>query len=412
MENHHGTGEFDRRDAARMLAGGVGLAALGLSASSAESVEKAASSAYADIEKIEVTGIDFIDLEFPHTVPHRRNAIIERDAHPSRMDYLRLHTNIGVVGYSEPKGPRSVIAGSCFDRVKGENPFDVERIWDRMYNFNRKPVAKGEYIMAMGSIDMAVWDIIGKVLNLPVYKVLGACRNRVEVYAAGGYYANWKSNDDLQEEMAGYVEEGFGAVKMKVGGEPLAADRERVKLVREAIGPDTKLLIDANNAWKAYEAIRFIHAVEEFNPFWFEEPVVPDDFAGAAEVRVETDVPVVVGENEFTRWGARDLIMAGSGDILNLDTVKAGGITEYKKIAALASAFHIPVAPHGSPHMAIHLLASVPNTLIMETYPGVEHQYNPALPLYPVNDGYIEVPDRPGLGIDPDPDIVGKYQVK
>ena len=139
---------------------------------------------------------------------------------------------------------------------------------------------------------------------------------------------------------------------------------------------------------------------------------MPDDFEGAAEVRRETDVPVVVGENEFTRWGARDLIVAGSGDILNLDTVKAGGITEFKKIAALASAFHIPVAPHGSPHMAVHLLASVPNALIMETYPGVEHQYNPALPLYPLKDGRIAPPERPGLGIDPDPEIVRKYQVK
>jgi L-alanine-DL-glutamate epimerase-like enolase superfamily enzyme len=123
------------------------------------------------------------------------------------------------------------------------------------------------------------------------------------------------------------------------------------------------------------------------------------------------DIPIVAGENEFTRWGCRDLIVNKSADILNLDTVKAGGITEYRKIDALASAFHIPVAPHGSPHMAVHLLAATQNALIMETYPGVQSQYNPALPLYPVKDGYMTVPETPGLGIDLDPADIKKYRV-
>lgn len=132
------------------------------------------------------------------------------------------------------------------------------------------------------------------------------------------------------------MREGFRAVKMKVGGESLAVDVDRVRAVRDALGPDIDLLIDANNKWHAYEAIRFGRAVEKFNPFWFEEPVEPDDFAGCAEVKQALDMPIVAGENEFTRWGCRDLIEAGSADILNLDTVKAGGITEYRKIAALA----------------------------------------------------------------------------
>jgi L-alanine-DL-glutamate epimerase-like enolase superfamily enzyme len=198
---------------------------------------------------------------------------------------------------------------------------------------------------------------------------------------------------------------------MKVGGEPFATDAERVKAVREAIGPKIDLLIDANNRWTAVEAIRFGRMVEKHDIYWFEEPVEPDDFAGSAEVRHALDIPVVAGENEFTRWGCRDLITAGAADILNLDTTNAGGITEYRKIAALASAFHIPVAPHGDPFMAVHLLAATPNALIMETYPGVESRYNPALPLFPVKDGYIDVPTKAGLGIDPDPEMVRKYRV-
>jgi L-alanine-DL-glutamate epimerase-like enolase superfamily enzyme len=280
-----------------------------------------------------------------------------------------------------------------------------------MYHHNRKPVAKGEYIRAMGAVDIAVWDLIGKALNMPVYQVLGACSDRIRVYAAGGYYEEGKGLKELAAEMEEYVREGFRAVKMKVGGEPMKTDAERVRAVRDAVGPDIDILLDANNKWNAYEAIRFGRMVEKYDPYWFEEPVEPDDFQGCAEVRRVLDIPVVAGENEFTRWGCRDLIQAGSADILNLDTVIAGGITEYRKIAALASAHHIPVAPHGNPHMAVHLLASTPNTLIMETYPAVESKYNVALPLFPVKDGYITPPSKPGIGIDPDPHIIAKYKI-
>lgn len=359
--------------------------------------------------EIRITGFGFLRLKFPGKLPRKRNSIIWSGGGQPGMTQLELYTDAGIVGRSLPKSS-GLIAG-LFHRVKGENPFYVERIWDRMYRDNRKPVAKGAYIEAMGSVDIAVWDIIGKALDMPVYKVLGAYTDKLRVYGAGGYYRDDKTTADLVKEMEGYVDEGFRAVKMKVGGEPMRADAGRVRAVREAIGPDIDLLLDANNKWAAYDAIRFGRMVEKYEPYWFEEPVVADDFAGCAEVKHALDIPIVAGENEYTRWGTRDLIEHRSADILNLDTVKAGGITEHRKISALASAYHIPVAPHGSPHMAAHLLASTPNALIMETYPEVESRYNPALPLYPVNDGYITMPRKPGLGIDPDPEVVKKYKV-
>ena len=359
--------------------------------------------------RIRITGFGFLRLKFPGKLPRKRNSIIWSGGGQPGMTQLELYTDAGIIGRSLPKSGDMI--ERLFHRVKGENPFYVERIWDRMYRDNRKPVAKGAYIEAMGSVDIAVWDIIGKALDMPVYKVLGAHTDKLRVYAAGGYYRDDKTTPDLVKEMEGYVEEGFRAVKMKIGGEPMRADAERVRAVREAIGPDIDLLLDANNKWVAYEAIRFGRMVEKYDPFWFEEPVVADDFAGCAEVKHALDIPIVAGENEYTRWGTRDLIEHRSADILNLDTVKAGGITEHRKISALASAYHIPVAPHGSPHMASHLLASTPNALIMETYPAVESRYNPALPLYPVTDGYITMPQKPGLGIDPDPEVVKKYKV-
>ncbi len=406
------TNKLDRRHFFKTMAGGIGALTAAAVVSPGHSIaEQTLKTAGQKFDDLKITDIRIYKLKFPGVTPRRWNSIIVSGGGAPEMKILEVHTNYGIIGYSLPKGPNSIILSDLLPRIKGENPFYIERIWDRMYHHNRKPVAKGEYIMAMGSVDIALWDIIGKVLNLPVYKVLGAYNEKLRVYAAGGYYQEGKGLSELVAEMEGYVKEGFRAVKMKVGGASFAEDVARVAAVRQALGDDIDILIDANNKWRAYEAIRFGRAVEKYQPFWFEEPVEPDDFAGCAEVRQALDIPIVAGENEFTRWGCRELLVNGSCDILNPDTVKAGGITEYRKIAALASAFHVPVAPHGEPQMAIHLLASTPNTLIMETYPGTKSQYNPILPLYPVKDGYITVPEKPGLGLEFDPADIKKYRV-
>jgi D-galactarolactone cycloisomerase len=365
----------------------------------------------ANPDPIKITEVKFLRLRYPGKMPRKRNATIESGGGQAGMTQLELHTDAGIIGRSVPAGSQEIITQQLMPRIAGMNPFHIEAIWDRMYRYNRKPVAKGLYIAAMGAIDIAVWDIIGKALNRPVCEVLGVFSERIRVYAAGGYYEEGKGIKELVKEMESYVSEGFRAVKMKIGGEAMETDVERVRAVREAIGPKIDLMIDANNRWTAPEAIRFGRLVEKYNPFWFEEPVEADDFAGCAEVKRKLSIPIAAGENEFTRWGARDLITANAVDILQCDTVLAGGISEGRKIATLASANHIRVSPHGNPHMAVHLLASLPNALIMETYPAVESQYNLALPLFPVKDGYIETPKKPGLGIDPDPEVVKKYRV-
>jgi len=365
----------------------------------------------ADPAPIRITELKFLHLRYPAMMPRKRNGTIASGGGPAGMTQLELYTDAGIVGRSIYGGGREILTGELMPRIAGMNPFHIEAIWDRMYRYNRKPVAKGPYISAMGAIDIAVWDIIGKALNRPVCEVLGVFSDRIRVYAAGGYYEEGKGVRELVKEMEDYVSEGFRAVKMKIGGESMEVDTERVRAVREAIGANIDLMIDANNRWTAPEAIRFGHLVEKYNPFWFEEPVEADDFGGCVEVRKKLSIPIAAGENEFTRWGARDLIAANAVDIVQCDTVLAGGISEGRKIAALASAFHLRMSPHGDPHMAVHLMASLPNALIMETYPAVESQYNLALPLFPVKDGYIEVPKKPGLGIDPDPDMVKRYRV-
>lgn len=396
------TTSITRRDALKLAAAG-GAAAVALPGH-ADAVQDV-------LQNIRIARLEFIELEFPGTLPLKWNAIRSYGGGPPTDSILEVHTDQGIVGRSRPKAPREVIEGEAFARLEGQNLLEPERLWDRMYRHNRKSIAKGIYIKAMGSLDVAIWDIIGQALGLPVHRILGTFRTRIPVYAAGGYYAERKGIRDLVREMEGYVDEGFRVVKMKVAGAPLREDVERVAAVRKALDDDVGIMLDANNGLKAYEAIRLGRALEKYRPYWFEEPVMPDDFAGCAEVRQALDVPIVAGENEFTRWGARDLLQAGSADILNLDVVKAGGITEYRKIAALASAFHIPVAPHGTVHMSMQTMASVDNGLIMEVYPSARSHFNPSLPAVPVEDGHTTVPERPGLGLEFDEDMIRRYRV-
>ena len=211
----------------------------------------------ADSAPIKITELKFLRLRYPATTPRKRNGTIASGGGPAGMTQLELHTDAGIIGRSIYAGDREIITGQLMPRIAGMNPFHIEAIWDRMYRYNRKPVAKGLYISAMGAVDIALWDIIGKALNRPVCEVLGVFSKRIRVYAAGGYYEEGKGVRELVKEMEGYVSEGFRAVKMKVGGESMETDAERVRAVRQAVGAEIDLMIDANNRWTAPEAVRF-----------------------------------------------------------------------------------------------------------------------------------------------------------
>jgi len=360
---------------------------------------------------ISIKDIEFLKLKFDKKTPLNWNAVVKSGGTYPGASFLKITTNEGITGYSLTKGSTNDIKKFA-GKLKGKNLLNIEEMWDTMFFHNRKPVAKGKEIHAIGTVDLCVWDIIGKALRLPVHKVMGTCREKIPVYAAGGYYAEGKGIPELVKEMEGYVKEGYKVVKMKVGYLDAKEDAKRTEAVVKALGSDARVMVDANNGYKrAYEAIRYGKLVEHLDLFWFEEPVAPDDWRGNAECRKELDIPIVAGENEFTRWGARDLVENHSCDIVNIDTVKGGGLTEMKKIAALCSAFHIPVAPHGNAHMNIHAVASISNAIILETYPAKARDFNPALPAFPVKDGMVDAPTTIGLGMEPDPELVKKYRV-
>ena len=359
------------------------------------------------ITDIKLTGVSFGALERPFW-----NSIIKTSG--SGGGRIEIHTDDGVVGMAPcgASGSRKAnILGTIKGKLMGEDPLRIGYLWDKMYmGGTRKPVAKGDYIASMSAVDIALWDLMGMALNQPVWKLAGGVQDRVNAYAAGGYYEEGKGLVELCAELGSYVNDGFRAVKMKVGwpGVTLREDADRVRAVREAIGPDIELMVDANNAWDARTALRFARMMEAYDPYWFEEPVHADDFRGGALLVEKLDMPVASGENEFTRWGARDLIEGKAADIIQLDPNICGGISEWLKIAALASAYHLKMAPHGNPHIGSCCVAAVENGLITENYPTA-HKNMLMKPVDFRADGLIYMSEAPGLGIEWDEDLIRSH---
>jgi len=333
------------------------------------------------------------------------------------LEVVRVETDEGLTGIGLGGGGLSAAVNVAMVEafrplLMGEDPLDVERLWDRMW----KPKLvgrRGISTRVISAIDIALWDLRGKIAGLPLYKLLGAYRRRVPVYIAGGYYEEGKTLDDLAQEMVDNVEFGARAVKMKIGGASIAEDVERVRVVRQAVGPGVQVMVDANNAYRYYEAIEVARKIEPYDIAWFEEPVAPDDYRGHAQVAAATSIPVASGENEYTRYGFRDLVEQRAAAILNADAQILGGVTEFMKVAALAQAYDLPIAPHGNQEVHVHLVAAIPNGLIVEFYRGTTdpmwgRTFREHLTL---KEGCLEAPDRPGLGIDLNDEALAPHRV-
>jgi L-alanine-DL-glutamate epimerase-like enolase superfamily enzyme len=257
---------------------------------------------------------------------------------------VRVTTDLGLEGigvtYHEVGGEatRELIRRNIAPRLMGRDPLQTEAIWQELFHYLRGVGRKGLTFCALSAVDIALWDLKGKILGLPLHRLLGGERTRVPVYASGG----WTSYDDdqLVDEMKGMVARGFRMVKFKVGfagGQDIARDVVRVRKVREAVGPEIRLLVDANNAFDAATAIQLANRIREYDIMLFEEPVFADDIPGLARFRRGTDIPLATGEHEYTKFGVRDLLLAEAADIVQVDGARAGGYTEMLKCAALPS---------------------------------------------------------------------------
>jgi galactonate dehydratase len=306
----------------------------------------------------------------------------------------------------------------------GKDPLDSEVLWTQLY---QDVQARGGRLAstALSGVDIALWDLKGKILGQPVYRLLGgAQRRRIRVYA-NGWYTNPGSPEQNAEEAKKVVEMGYTALKFDPFGQhnyytislaeaQLAEDR--VAAVREAVGPDVDILVEVHRRLAPMHAIKVAREIEKYNPFWYEEPVLADNLAELAETKRQINIPVVTGEALYTKYGFRVVFERRAADIINPDICNCGGILELKEIAAMAEPYDVVVSPHNYNSVTAGLAASlqicahIPNFLILEyfvnfTEVGDQVQTNP----FKVENGYIRVPTGPGLSVDFDEDALAKF---
>jgi L-alanine-DL-glutamate epimerase-like enolase superfamily enzyme len=390
---------------------------------------------------LKIIDVTTIKLNFELPVP-MADAIHYMPARPTLL--IQVITDDGYIGLGESatyggflESIEELIIGELRQTILGEDPFNVERLWAKMATRAHQRGRSGMLMMAISGIDIALWDIIGQATQTPLYRILGAYRDTLDVYASAGFYARGKDCNALAEEVGGYVARGFKTVKIKVGRNPdvmlnplhnmqaadyatvsLGEDIERVRAVRRAIGAKTRLALDVNNAWTPPVALSFMREVESVDIHWLEEPVATDDIEGSALVAHQLVTPVAGYETETGLPRFRELITKRAIDIVQPDVIWTGGITECRKIAAVAQAYGLPVVPHvfssGVSTIAnMHFIASIPNGGLLE----FDQNPNPLRsdlfeePIEVTPDGTVRLPDRPGLGVTLNSATIDTYRI-
>lgn len=370
---------------------------------------------------MKITDVEAIVL----SLPEKR----ERTDGTQDMLLVKVSTDAGIVGYGEVDSSPAVakamidapishtISRGLRHLVIGEDPFAYEVLWHRMYNGSIYHGRRGAAIQAMSGIDLALWDIMGKALDMPVYRLLGG-PFRKELRA----YASTLFGDDLAhtgEKVRRWVGEGFTAVKM--GWEPMGQDREYdvqlVKTMRQAAGPKVDILVDAGLAWDSKSAIQMARRFKEYDIYWLEEPLHPDNLEGYRRLSEAVDVRIAAGEEESSRASYIDLMDRGKIDVVQVDVTRVGGLTEARKIASLAHDRGLPVINHSfttdiNVAASLHLLASIPNAPMLE-FCVEESPLRTQLARDPIRvvDGMARVPEGPGLGVEVDESVIERYRV-
>lgn len=382
---------------------------------------------------MKVTAIDTYFLSAPLPQPVRTStSTISRVSEV----VVKLTTDDGLVGIGEAHGPflfqgqeglRVVndILKSVTPLVIGQDPFDGERIWQELFGLTYTtvrgipPLARQQrqLVTAMSAIDIALWDLRGKAIGRPVYALLGgALRQRVPAYVTGFYYRDGERPDDLVREAAMYVEAGYRTVKVKVGGLTPEADAERVGVIRKAVGRDVQIMLDANGGWNLPTAVRAARLCEPHDIFWLEDPMPWfDERHTLRRLKDEVNIPIAAGETEYTPFGLRTMVAEGLVDYLIIDSTWAGGLTTWRKAAVMAELYQIPMAAHHDPQIHVHAVAASPTGFILESFADATRD-----PLWfelfrerpPIVDGFMALPDAPGLGLELREDTLEKYGVK
>lgn len=334
----------------------------------------------------------------------------------------RLYTDGGVMGEvytgdtdKEQADILAIIHNELIPAVMGMDVFNTDGCWEAMkpatYDILRD---RNVTMQAIACIDTAIWDTVGKALGMPLYKLWGGSRDRIQITAIGGYYG--QTDAELAREVQDYVGYGVAGMKFKIGGATPEEDLRRLQVARSVVPADFVFMVDANQGYDLHEAIRFCKLAERADiPLrWFEEPVKwYNDTRWLRDVRNATGVPVCAGQSEYTLDGLRDLITAGAVDVSNFDSSWSGGPTVWRRAAALAYAFGVQVGHHEEAQVSTHLLCGATHGTFVECF------HKDRDPLFweiqeeprPIKDGWYTLPERPGLGILLDREFVKKYRV-
>jgi len=299
--------------------------------------------------------------------------------------------------------------------IAGMDVFASEAIWAKMFALGTAARDRKTLMEAIACVDCAVWDVIGKATGRSVRELLGGFTDRVPIISIGGYYMEGKTLADIGREMEAYRRAGMAGCKFKVGGLAPEQDAARVAAARDAAGADFMLAVDANRGWTAEEAIAFARLIEPLDIRWFEEPCHwYDDGALMARVRAATSIPITAGQSEITSHGVRRLIDEGAVDIVNYDASEGGGVTDWRRAAALAASAGVAMAHHEESQISQHLIAAVPHGTCIECFADPERD-----PVWqsmwvnrpPIKDGMMEIAAGPGFGLELDAGMIAKYRV-
>lgn len=327
---------------------------------------------------------------------------------------LELGTDMGIegIGITFFGGPLTVALRDAVEAlgalVIGANPMQVEAIAAKLRLAASGAGPGGIFTLALSAIDIALWDIKGKVLGQPVNALLGGYRDRAPTYASGALMRPHPV-PYLAEAGPRLVEMGFKQMKTQLGAEPtVARELERIRVLRENIGEDIDLMCDINQLWDVNQAIDIGRRVEPYHLFWLEDVVAHDDFQGLARVADALTTPIASGEYHYGIRPFRHMLEARSIDIVMVDLLRVGGITQWMKVAGMAEAFNLPIVSHLVPEIHVHLVTAVPNGLTIEYMPWSLRLFEetPA-----IVDGQLVVPNKPGLGLAFSQDTIKKYQV-
>ncbi len=333
---------------------------------------------------------------------------------------LEVITDEGIVGYGEsghalaPTVVAEIIESTLKPELLGEDPTQVQALWKKMAVATRMQGNSGLPVQAMAGVEIALWDIVGKVAGLPIHRLFGGAAKTVPAYA-GGLALGYKSPEARAEEAARLVaEHGFTALKLRVG-QGVRKDTATVKAVREAVGPDVEIMVDVNGAYSRRTAYEMAHVYQEYGVFWMEEPLPYADLEGYARLAADVEINIAGGENCYLRTGFKELLDRRAVDVIQPDCNKTG-FMEAKLAADMFGAFSMPCAPHVlgtaiDTAISLHLLACIPNGLKLEFDMLPNNALSDGLLAEPFRcvEGRVKVPQGPGLGIEIDPEAFARY---